>query len=305
MRLTVVMTLFLTVMTGLQAQEQTEDLDAKYGTQLLKPGEKAPDFQLRDTNGELFDLQKILHKGYVLIDFWASWCGDCRKDMPAMQKLSEQYWADGLQCVGVSFDTDSAKWKHAVGNVYRLIGIQVSELKPWKESQVAKDYRVSWLPTMYLLNPDGTVNMATVSIEKLTERLASLKASGLFDPYKITVPKYKGGIPALQKFLVTNLKYPRACQKAGMQARVMVGFSVDTDGSISDINIDSYEDKGSIVPRVNSLTKDERDKIAAQCRQLFEREAMRIVSIMPAWTPGMQGQEKVRVKYHLPVSFKF
>ena len=93
-------------------------------------------------------------------------------------------------------------------------------------------------------------------------------------------PAFPGGQKAMMEYLMKNIKYPAICQEMGIQGRVVVGFVVNKDGSIQDV---------TVLSSVN---------------EKLDAEAIRVVSSMPAWTPGeMQGQ-KVRTKFQLPVTFR-
>ena len=137
--------------TALHAQAQTEvpaakttDLDQKYATDLLKAGADAPDIKLNTIDGKPFAL-KDLRGRYVVLDFWASWCPDCRKDSPFIMQLYKKFGAKGVAFVGVSFDKNMESWKNGVAK----LGIeytQVSDLKQMRESPVAKAYHIGWIP---------------------------------------------------------------------------------------------------------------------------------------------------------------
>lgn len=94
------------------------------------------------------------------------------------------------------------------------------------------------------------------------------------------MPMYPGGDAALMGYLRDNIKYPTVAAENGMQGRVVVGFVVERDGSITDVNILRGVDPS------------------------LDREAMRVVKSMPKWTPGKQNGSAVRVKYQVPVSFR-
>ena len=94
------------------------------------------------------------------------------------------------------------------------------------------------------------------------------------------MPAFKGGDAALMKYLSENIKYPEAAEKAGEQGRVVVSFTVEKDGAISDV------------------------KVARSVTPSLDAEAVRAIKSMPKWSPGKQGGEFVRVKYNVPVTFK-
>ena len=93
-------------------------------------------------------------------------------------------------------------------------------------------------------------------------------------------PEFPGGMAELMKFLQKNIKYPSICQEQGIQGRVIVQFVVNTDGSIVD---------AQVMKPVNPY---------------LDKEALRVVSIMPKWKPGEQRGKKVRVRFTLPVTFR-
>ena len=88
-----------------KAQTTDEDLDAKYATSLVQPGTVAPDFTMNTPDGKPFSLSSLKGKTVVL-DFWASWCPDCRKDMPELNKLYEEFASDSVVFINISYDTD-------------------------------------------------------------------------------------------------------------------------------------------------------------------------------------------------------
>ena len=149
-----------------------EDLDAKYATNLLKPGTDAPDINLQTIDGKQFSLKKLRGK-YVVLDFWASWCPDCRKDSPYIMSLYEKFAPKGVEFVGVSFDTKAEAWKNGV----EKLGIkytQVSDMKHMRESAVAQTYCVKWIPTVYVVDPEGKVVLGTVMSDKVGAYLTSV-----------------------------------------------------------------------------------------------------------------------------------
>lgn len=288
---------------GCMVMANAQDLDEKYGKDLLKPGTVAPDFLFFGERKDTVNL-KTLRDSYLVLDFWASWCGDCRKDMPAMEALSKKYNDGSVNFVGVSFDTDSATWKKCIKDTYKLRGEQVSELKKWKETKISKDYHINWIPTMYLIDPRGKVDLATVDIHKLEKRLEELQATDSLAKYKEIMPQFKGGISALMKYLSDNLVYPKECQKIGLQARVAMSFVVEKDGSISDIKESKYELINPVDLSQYNLTQDSLNRYLVLFHQLFTRSAIRVVQKMPKWEPGIQRGKPVRVKFMVPLTFK-
>ena len=156
-----------------KAQQATEvDLDEQYATELLKPGTVAPDFELPSPDGKKVGLSQFKGK-YVVLDFWASWCPDCRKDAPNIVAMYNRFKDKGVAFVGVSFDIDAALWKAAIEK-YGMKYAHVSELKKMREANISKAYGVKWIPSMVLIDPEGKVVMGTVLSKKLERKLEEL-----------------------------------------------------------------------------------------------------------------------------------
>lgn len=149
-----------------------QDADEKYATELLKQGVVAPDFTLKTADGKTFSMSSLRGK-YIVLDFWATWCPDCRKDVPEMKRLHQAYASDKVAFVGVSFDTDATAWRTFVTQ-NKMDWTHVSELKKMKETAIAKAYGVKWIPSVYIIDPDGKVLLGTVMIEKVGKTLESI-----------------------------------------------------------------------------------------------------------------------------------
>ena len=122
---------------GLAAQNtQEEDLDLQYATELLKPGTPAPDFALEDMNGKPVNLSAFRGRKVVLV-FWASWCPDCRAEVPELKAMSAQADPSKVAFVSVSFDRTREAWQTYVQENY-LPGVQLFDPAGKKESAVGK-----------------------------------------------------------------------------------------------------------------------------------------------------------------------
>ena len=148
-----------------------KDADSEYAVDMFKKGEVLPAFSLEDRSGVVRTQEDYAGK-YVVYDFWATWCPDCREDIPAMKDLYAKY-GDKVTFVGISFDTDPEKLDAFVAE--NGIGwTQLSDFVTKKESKVADDLRVKWIPSMYLVGPDGKVMLGTVMVSKLVLALEAL-----------------------------------------------------------------------------------------------------------------------------------
>ena len=166
-----VMTMLMTITS--QAQTTQQDLDEKYATELVKPGTVAPDFKMNTPDGKTIQLSNFAKGKTVVLDFWASWCPDCRKDAPEVVRLYEKYHQYGVEFIGISMDTDVEAWKNAIEK-FGITYPQVSELKKFKETDISKAYGVKWIPSMVVVGSDGLVKLSTVQIDKLDQFLPTL-----------------------------------------------------------------------------------------------------------------------------------
>ena len=144
---------------------QEEDLDAKYAADLLKPGAAAPEFTLNDIDGNAVSMSQFRGKTVVLV-FWASWCPDCRAEVPALKELQAK--ADPAKVVFVSISSDRTveAWKKYVAE-NEMGGVQLYRDK----SKVSEDYHVKWIPSQYVIGPDGKVVLGTVVLDKVAAAL--------------------------------------------------------------------------------------------------------------------------------------
>jgi peroxiredoxin len=131
-------------------------------------GQPAPDFILKDVTGKEVSLSSLQGK-YVLIDFWASWCGPCRKENPNVVAAYNQFKDKGFTILGVSLDEDADKWKSAIEKD-KLTWTQVSDLKGWG-SDVSALYNVSSIPSNFLLDKTGKIIEMNLRGEALSAAL--------------------------------------------------------------------------------------------------------------------------------------
>ena len=142
-------------------EQSPEEMDMSQYAPDLKVGQDAPNFELADTLGHIFKLSDYRGK-YVVLDFWASWCGDCRREILPMRELYKDYHPQGIEFIGISFDKDQDTFRKFLSREDFLFP-QVCNYVPWKEHPVSKAYGLHWIPTMFLIGPDGKVLAYTLT----------------------------------------------------------------------------------------------------------------------------------------------
>ena len=213
------------------------DFDSKYATELVKAGVQAPDFKMKTIDGKTFKLSQLKGKTVVL-DFWASWCPDCRKDAPEVVRMYKEYAPQGIEFVGVSMDTDVEAWRKACEQ-FGIAYTQVSELKKFKETDIAKAYGVKWIPSMVVVDKEGKVALSTVLTYKVDKYLKELRPTG-FKPIRerVTIDGDHGKLQAvIQK---PDLKPRQQCPMVVF----CHGFGGTKEGPLFELITDSLQKHG-------------------------------------------------------------
>ncbi len=134
-------------------------------------GQQAPEISLPDPNGKVVTLSSFRGK-YVLVDFWAKWCGPCRRENPNVVKAYHQFKGKNFDILGVSLDKTKADWLQAIAED-GLVWNHVSDLK-YFESQAARDYNINGIPFSILVDPDGIIVAKNLRGNELHRKLAEV-----------------------------------------------------------------------------------------------------------------------------------
>jgi peroxiredoxin len=134
-------------------------------------GKQAPNFTLHDRSGKSVSLSSLKGK-YVLIDFWASWCGPCRSESPNMVKLYQKFKDKNFEILGVSLDGSEDAWNGAIEKD-GLTWLHVSDLMQWN-SPVVSMYGIEGIPATVIVDPSGVIVAKNLRGEELMAKLDEL-----------------------------------------------------------------------------------------------------------------------------------
>ena len=135
-------------------KDAISQLDKKSSGQ-LGVGDMAPELNFPSPSGEVITLESLRGK-YVLIDFWASWCGPCRRENPTVVKLYDKYKKKGFEVYSVSLDRNKASWEAAIKKDNLKWKSHVSDLKQWRSAAVKK-YQFRGIPYTVLIDREGRI----------------------------------------------------------------------------------------------------------------------------------------------------
>ena len=136
-------------------------------------GTKFIDFEMKTPEGKAVKLSDYAGKGkVVLVDFWASWCGPCRREMPNLVEAYAKYKGKKFEIVGVSLDQDAEAWKESIKSL-KMTWPQMSDLKLW-QNEGAQLYAVNSIPHTVLIDGEGTIIARGLHGDGLAEKLAEI-----------------------------------------------------------------------------------------------------------------------------------
>ncbi len=140
----------------------------KQFTDSIVVGDVAPEVISKDTLGVEYKLSD--YRGHwVLLDFWASWCGDCRREIPTVKAIAKEH--PELVVYGYSLDRTAEAWRNALRK-YEFTWINVSDAKGWNLH--ASPFGIRWIPTTFLIDPSGVVRAVALNETDLQAQVDSL-----------------------------------------------------------------------------------------------------------------------------------
>ena len=156
--------------------QQMEEYKYMYGKlermKAVAIGQKYTDFGLATPEGEILKISDVHNGNVLLIDFWAAWCGPCRRANPELVEIYHEYHDRGFEIIGVSLDRDSESWLKAIADD-KLTWPQISDLKYWN-SEGAELYGVPAIPHAVLIDREGIITAKKLHGQELRDAIEAL-----------------------------------------------------------------------------------------------------------------------------------
>lgn len=149
----------------------TKELDEIIANKEFRLGIEAPEFSIKGMDGEDIELKNFIGK-YILLDFWASWCGPCRNEMPNVVKLYKECKGKNFEIIGISLDQKPEPWKKAVKDL-KMTWPQACDFQVWY-GPVARRYNLTAVPYTVLINPEGKIEALNLRGEELITTIKTL-----------------------------------------------------------------------------------------------------------------------------------
>ncbi|MDO4160229.1 MAG: TlpA disulfide reductase family protein [Prevotellaceae bacterium] len=151
-------------------EEQTAEADS---TAAIQADEPDINFTMTDINGkQVKAVEEFAKHKITVIDFWASWCGPCRQEMPNLVSLYDKYKDKGLGIIGISLDENRSDWEKAVKSM-NMTWVQLSELNGWDNS-VARTYGIQAIPFTIIVDQNGNLAQAGLRGEELATYIENM-----------------------------------------------------------------------------------------------------------------------------------
>ena len=221
-----------------------------------------------------------------------------------MKALYEQFRDYGVQFVGISFDTDREAWAKTYWNRYQMNWTQVSELKKFRKNTfIDKLYKIDWIPSMYLVDPEGKIVMGTVEINKLKAKLESLPLTPQVSKTEV-LPTFEGGQEAINNYFAQNQRRSIQSFRSKVQAEMTVVFNVEMDGTVTGARVVEVKNVKGTSKHFMKMEAEKQKRVLDNCVEYYKEQAVRLTNNMPKWNPAMQNGRPVKSKTTVDIVFQ-
>ena len=221
-----------------------------------------------------------------------------------MKALYEQFRDYGVQFVGISFDTDREAWAKTYWNRYQMNWTQVSELKKFRKNTfIDKLYKIDWIPSMYLIDPNGKVVMGTVEINKLKAKLESIDLQPKVSKADV-LPTFEGGQEAIANYFARNQYHSIQAIRSKVHAEMTVLFNVEMDGSVTGARVVEVKNVQGTSKHFMKLDAAKQKQVLANCVEFYKEQAVRLTNRMVGWKPAMQNDRPIQARVTVPIIFQ-
>lgn len=143
----------------------------RYRTPRFRAGEKVPDISLLTTNGQELKLSSLEGK-YVLLQFWGSWCGPCRRENQELVPLYQKYHERGFEIVSIGIESNVINWQRAIQQDAMSWPYHTTDLNMF-DGVTARKFNIKSIPATFLINPAGIIMGVSLEPAEIEKRLAT------------------------------------------------------------------------------------------------------------------------------------
>ena len=181
---------------------------------------------------------------------------------------------------------------------------QVSELKKFRKNTfIDKLYKIDWIPSMYLIDPNGKVVMGTVESNKLKAKLESIDLQPKVSKADV-LPTFEGGQEAIANYFARNQYHSIQAIRSKVHAEMTVLFNVEIDGSVTGARVVEVKNVQGTSKHFMKMDAAKQKQVLANCVEFYKEQAVRLTNRMVGWKPAMQNDRPIQARVTVPIIFQ-